>query len=303
MRTLLIALLLLSSVPATVRADNPSREAAKHFQRGVDLYADGDFRGALVEFKKAYGLWPRANVLYDIGQTEYQLLDYASALKTMERYLAETGANAPHRQEVEASVEVLRGRVGRVILTSDPACDVSVDDQPAGTTPLDVAILVSVGQRKIAVNCAGPRSASKRIDVAAGETLRLELRPPPAPIAAMRAAMNGPIHDAKPAQPGKSFITGWIVSGVLVAGTIAMGTATLVEQSRLASLRNTFPVAKADIDRQATMTTGLAITSDILGAASIAAVGVSTYLTIKYERSKHLKVGLTASGVHVGGTF
>src|SRR5438874_7689952 len=143
MRTFLAALLILSMTTLARAADNPSREAAKHFQRGVDLYNDGDFRGALVEFKKAYGLWPRANVLYDIGQTEYQLLDYASALRTMERYLAETGANAPHRAEVEASVEVLRGRVGRVILTTDPACDITIDDQPVGTSPIDTPILVS----------------------------------------------------------------------------------------------------------------------------------------------------------------
>src|SRR4051794_36928765 len=301
--TLVVALSLAVAGSAHAVSDTVTRDAAKHFQRGVDLYNDGDFRGALVEFKKAYSVWPRANVLYDIGQTEYQLLDYASALRTMERYLAETGANAPHRQEVESSVEVLRGRVGRVILTSDPGCDVTIDDQPAGTTPLDGPVLVSVGPRKVAVTCAGPRAASKRVEISAGETLRVELRPPAAPIAAVRAAMNQPAHDDKPANPAKSFITGWIVSGVLVAGTIAMGTTTLVEQSKLAGLRNSFPANKNDIDHQATLTTGLAITSDILGAASIAAVGVSTYLPIKYERTKHIKVGLTARGVQVGGTF
>src|SRR5256885_16070504 len=118
---LVLALSLAVAGTASAAAGDNSRDAAKHFQRGVDLYNDGDFRGALVEFKKAYGLWPRANVLYDVGQTEYQLLDYASALRTMERYLAETGSNAPHRAEVEASLEVLRGRVGRVLLTTDPA--------------------------------------------------------------------------------------------------------------------------------------------------------------------------------------
>jgi hypothetical protein len=300
--TLVLVLSLVAAAPPAAAGDN-SREAAKHFQRGVDLYNDGDFRGALVEFKKAYTVWPRANVLYDIGQTEYQLLDYASALKTMERYLAETGANAPHRQEVESSVEVLRGRVGRIILTSDPACDVTVDDQPAGTTPLDGPILVSVGPRKLSITCAGPRNASKRVEVSAGETLRVELRAPNTPIAAVRAAMNGPAHDNKPQNLAKSFATGWIVSGVLVAGTIAMGSAALVEQNKLSSMRNTFPANKNDLDRQSTLTTGLAITADILGAASIAAVGVSTYLTIKYERTKHVKVGLTARGVSVGGTF
>src|SRR5947209_19599304 len=129
--------LAFAGTPAHAAGDNASREAGKHFQRGVDLYNDGDFRGALVEFRKAYTVWPRANVLYDIGQTEYQLLDYASALKTMERYLAETGPNAAHRSEVESTVEILRGRVGRIALTIDaPDCDVSVDDQDEGTTPV-----------------------------------------------------------------------------------------------------------------------------------------------------------------------
>src|SRR3954464_91421 len=137
MRTLLALALCLFVLGAATRAlaDNPSREAGAHFQRGVELYNDGDFRGALVEFKRAYQIWPRANVLYDIGQTEYQLLDYASSLRTMERYLAETGPNAVHRQEVENTVEVLRGRVGRIALTTDAGdpCDVTIDDQAAGT--------------------------------------------------------------------------------------------------------------------------------------------------------------------------
>ena len=308
MRHLLATLVLALSFAATAAparaADNASREAARHFQRGVDLYNDGDFRGALVEFKKAYSVWPRANVLYDIGQTEYQLLDYASALRTMERYLAETGPNAAHRADVESTVDVLRGRVGRLVVNTDGgACDVTIDDQPAGTTPLDGPLLVSVGQRRVAVSCTAGRATSKRVEVAAGETVHVELKVPPAPIAAVRAAMNGPAGDGTAGKPGKSFITGWIVSGVLVAGTIALGTATLVEQSQLSSLRNSFPVVKSDLDRQGALTTGLAITSDVLGALSVAAVGVSTYLTIKYERTQHVKIGVTARGIQVGGTF
>src|SRR5207253_1725396 len=110
---------------------------------GVELYNEGDFRGALVEFKRAYTLLPRANVLYDIGQTEYQLQEYAPALRTLERFLAETGPNAAHRAEVEETVDVLRGRVGRIALTADHGeCEVTVDDQPAGTTPLAQPVLV-----------------------------------------------------------------------------------------------------------------------------------------------------------------
>ena len=90
---------------------------------------------------------------------------------------------------------------------------------------------------------------------------------------------------------------------MLVAATVAVGTTTLVENSRLATMRNTFPANKPDLYYQASLTTGLAITSDVLGVAALAAAGVSTYLTIKYERGKHVNVGLTARGVQVGGTF
>jgi PEGA domain-containing protein len=298
-----LAVLILLCLPLTAAHADNARDAAKHFQRGVDLYSDGDFRGALVEFKKAYDTWPRANVLYDIGQTQFQLLDYAGALRTMERYLAETGSSAPHRTEVETTVETLRGRVGHLMVSAEPGCEITVDDSPAGNTPLDAPILVSVGPRRVNVLCSGGRSVQKRVDVAAGETQRLDLQVPAAPIAAVRMAMSSPVREKKPSQPGKGYITAWVVTGVLVAGTVAVGSTTLVEQGKLASMRNTFPVSKEAIDRTAGIVTGLAITSDVLGAAAIVAAGVSTYLTIKYERSKHVKVGLSARGVQVGGVF
>src|SRR5207302_4625005 len=121
----LTAIALFAATPARGEPDASARDASRHFQRGVDLYTDGDFRGALVEFKKAYSLLPRANVLYDIGETEYQLQDYAGALATLERFLAETGPGAPHRSEVEETVGVLQTRVGRIAVTTDGAgCDV-----------------------------------------------------------------------------------------------------------------------------------------------------------------------------------
>jgi hypothetical protein len=303
----LAALITVAAAPTPAQADNNNnaREAAKHFQRGVDLYNDGDFRGALVEFKTAYSTWPRANVLYDIGQTEYQLLDYASALKTMERYLAETGASAPHRQDVEAAVEVLRGRVGRVAVTSEAGCEVTVDDQSAGTTPLDAPVLVSVGQRRLAVNCAGQRTASKRVEVAAGQTVALELRPAGAPPPPPGVRNLTATVEKKPLPPSKSYVTAWIATGVLVGGVVALGTTTLVEQSKLNAMRGSYPVAASDLNHQQSLTTGLAIASDVIGVGALVSAGVATYLTIKHAKSerggKRFTVGAAGNGV--GGTF
>jgi tetratricopeptide (TPR) repeat protein len=109
-----------------------------HFDRGVTLYGETDYPGALVEFKRAYALSPNSAVLYNIGEAQYQIQDYASALVTFTRYLVEVPPGGPHRGEVENNVEVLRTRVGHLtIVTVAPGADVSVDDRPAGKTPFD----------------------------------------------------------------------------------------------------------------------------------------------------------------------
>jgi hypothetical protein len=289
------------------KSDNPAREAGRHFQQGVELYNEGDFRGALVEFKKAYGIWPRANVLYDIGQTEYQLLDYASALRTMERYLAETGPTAAHRSEVENTVEILRGRVGKVTVTADANdCDVSVDDQPAGTTPLPQPLTVSVGARKLAIVCSGRPAQSRRVEVAAGETVRIEFKlPAPAP-AALHLATNATPPIDHHALTRKAMITTWAITGVLALGTVGLGTATLIEQGRLETLKQTFPVTRDVLSNQSSLVSGLSIASDALGVVALAAGGVAAYYTIKYDREKREKrinLSWTGGGVLVNGTF
>jgi len=310
MRTIAIAITLVTVVGTTslghAQSDAGRREASAHFQRGVELYNDGDYRGALVEFKKAYAIWPRANVLYDVGQTEFQLNDYAAALKTMERYLAETGPNAAHRSEVEATVETLRGRVGRIaLMTSVPDCEVAVDEQPAGTTPLQQRILVSVGARRLTMTCPGRAATTRTIEVAAGELVRLDPKlAPPAPASlTLRAPAPTPTVDAPRLTSKGSVAAAWTVSAVLAAATIGVGAATLVEQSRLSQLKSTFPTTREQLDAQSNLTLGLAIASDALAVASLVAIGVSTYVTVKYHRERKLRLGLAGTGVAVASSF
>jgi tetratricopeptide (TPR) repeat protein len=302
----IVVVIALSSM-ARAQSDAGRREASAHFQRGVELYNDGDYRGALVEFKKAYAIWPRANVLYDVGQTEFQLNDYAAALKTMERYLAETGPNAAHRAEVEATVETLRNRVGRIaLLTSVPDCEVSIDEQPVGTTPIAQPILVSVGPRRLTISCPGRGTTTRQLEIAAGELVRVDpkLGPPaPASLSVRAPAPTTPTVDAPRLTTRGSVALGWTFSAVLAAATIGVGAATLVEQSRLAQMKATFPTTKEQLDAQSSLTLGLAIASDALAVASLVAIGVSTYVTVKYHRERKVRVGLSGTGVSVASTF
>jgi hypothetical protein len=91
---------------------------------------------------------------------------------------------------------------------------------------------------------------------------------------------------------------------VLAAATIGVGVYTLVEQSQLGTLKRQFPVTKDSLDRQAGLTSSLSIATDALGAAALAMAGISTYLTVKYEREhKALRLGFSGTQVTVGATF
>lgn len=302
----LVLVAMLLAAPAAQADDSVSQDASRHFQRGVDLYSEGDFRAALVEFKKAYTLLPRATVLYDIGQTEYQLKEYAHALRTLERFLFETGAGAPHRAEVEETVEVLRGRVGHIALTGDPeaiaGCGIAVDDQPAGTAPLADSILVSIGRRTVALTCAGRPRVAREVDVAAGETVGIALTPPPVD-ATPPVSTDTPVQ--RPSGRRRAVIS-WIVTGTLAAAAAGFYTSALLSSGSLGDLKRSYPVTAQRLDQRAHLTSTLALTGDILAAATAVAAGVSTYFSVTRSRDERApRVGLawTGTGLALSGKF
>jgi tetratricopeptide (TPR) repeat protein len=313
MRAALVLILSLAAVTARAEPEGAGREASRHFQRGVDLYNEGDLRGALVEFKKANTMLPRASVLYNIGQTEYQLQEYAQALRTLERFLAETGPSAAHRGEVEETVEVLRGRVGKIALTADRAeCEVTVDDQPAGTTPLPQPVVVSIGRRRIALTCGGRPLAAREVDVAAGELLRIDLRAGPAPASAAApsaapAAVTLSREAVPPPPPSRitrsTANTAWIVTAGLAAATVGVYVSAIVEARQLDSLRHTYPITTEQLEDKRRLTSRLALAGDVLAATTVVAAGVSAFLgwNVREERGAHLAVG--PGGLSVSGRF
>src|SRR5207249_11427960 len=59
-------------------------------RRSSDL-SEGDYSAALIEYKRAYDASPHWQVLFDIGQSYFQLRDYANALLTLQRFVSEGG--------------------------------------------------------------------------------------------------------------------------------------------------------------------------------------------------------------------
>jgi hypothetical protein len=270
----------------TARADDASnRQASKHFQRGVALYGEADYRAALVEFKRAYAVLPNPAVLYNVGETQYQLQDYAGALTTFEHFLAETSSGGDgHRTEVEGDLEILRARVGHLSLTTIPSgAEVTIDDQPVGKTPLDRSVLVSIGHRKVVASLAGRPAITRYVDVAADDTLAVTLQlpepPEPAPPPAPRVESSRLVESTTPSHGGSTLRwLGWTATGALAAGAVTSGILGLHESHTLEAARATFPVSSQTLNRDAQLTTTYSIVADSLAAAAVV-VGSVTLLS------------------------
>jgi hypothetical protein len=314
-----VAVLATAIALPDARADDngSTRDAGKHFQRGVALYGEADYRAALVEFKRAYAISPNAAVLYNIGETQYQLQDYASALTTFERYLAESGQGDGHRGEVENDVEILRARVGHVgVVTIPPGADVTVDDQAVGRTPLDKPLLVSIGRRKITASMQGRPAVTRYVDVATDDNVAVTLQLSDASGGAAATAK----HDtdatsaAHPTTADGSHtlqIIGWITTGALAIGAIGTGVAAAHQSSVLQTDRNTYPQTAATLEQDAHLVTTYSIIADSLAAGAVLVGGITLVSMLggsstsapKRGSTGEVQVVLGPSSAGIAGSF
>lgn len=299
----LASFMLLTGLASVARADpspnSLAQEAGVHFQRGVALFNEADYRAALVEFQRAYKIAPKTAVLYNIGQTYYQLQNYAAALGMLQRYLTESPANAPHRDEVQQTIEILRARVGKLAITTNLAgCDITVDDEIVGKTPLAEPVLVSVGRRKVVITHDGRGDEVRQVDVAAGDTVKLSV---------MFADLNvrAPTTRATAdTERGADWVTrGWIATGVLGAGWITTGILAYAASRDLAAARRKFPASASDLDSTASRVTKLSVVADVLGVATVITGGITLKLTLSQSRTHEAHVAVAPNGIQIAGSF
>ena len=200
-------------------AKDAKEEAITRFKRGLALYQEGELRPALAEFRKAYALAPMYRVHFNIGQVCAELKDHACALTSFRSFLKEGGDAVPplRRSQVEADLVELARRVGAVrIDVAEPGAEVTIDDVPAGVSPLGDPVLVSAGRRKITAHKPGSAAVTRVIEVAGAETITVRI--PLAPAAPPAASATAP-----PARWSTLSTVGVGVAGALAAGAVITG--------------------------------------------------------------------------------
>jgi tetratricopeptide (TPR) repeat protein len=261
-------------------------EAERHFQEGVALYLEADYRGALVEFTRAYTLAPNGVVLFNIGETEYQLRDYAGALDAFQRYLFEAPADDKNRPIAERNIKDLRTRVGQLrVVTVPPGATVSINDRVVGESPLQKPIVVGAGRLTVRAALPGRPAIEHPVDVAGEDDVLLTMEVPRSHALPAGSALagDGMVVDTSThpsVSPSTLRLAGWVTTGILAGGALAFGLLARSESNDLQQVRHQFPTTADALDHLASRTRAFSIIADSLAAAALVVGGITLYSTV-----------------------
>lgn len=250
--------------------------AGEHFERGVKFSDDLDYVAAMVEFKKAYALDPRYPVLYNIGQTANELKDYANALGSYERYIAEGGTeiDAERRAKVEGLIKELKAKVATIKLEINiVGAAIAVDDVAVGVSPLLDPVRMNAGRRKISITKGGYEPLNRVVEVAGTEekTMSFEL-------VSLTGSGGGGGGGPTPTPEVEHTPWPWVGLSATVAfgiGTGVMGGLALSKHGELEDALAVAPTTKETIDDVRDDAKTFALVTDVLLGVTIASAALT----------------------------
>jgi hypothetical protein len=166
-----LAALSRSAAAAPPKPDAPPpaavAEAKKNFEVGLKLYKEGLVKEALAAFVAADKVVARASIERNIGQCQRDLKDFAAAYGTYAALLDKFGPTLKPAEsaDVKRAIDELGLLTGTVeVKTAEADADVSIDDKPAGKTPLAKPVRVNIGTHTVAVKKTGFEPFTKQVD-------------------------------------------------------------------------------------------------------------------------------------------
>jgi tetratricopeptide (TPR) repeat protein len=293
------------SAAAPVAAEDVTLQAREHFGQGTKLYKDGDFDAALVQFERAYELKPNYKVLYNIGQTYFQLREYVEARDSMTRYVKDGGdqIDAERLAAVNKDLADLERRLAKVTLTVNvTGATVLVDGKKVGVTPLSEPIVVSEGQRAISVEAPNRGVLQRQIRVVGGDQQALTLTFEDAPRTVIVKTVP---QDVKP-RLGAGFWASAIGAVALGAGAGVTGYFAFQAQDDNRRQKKEFGVTPSQLDDSNKRAKTLALTTDILSGAALVCAGVATVILVtspSHPRSASLGLNVGLGSAALSGQF
>ncbi len=266
--------------------DGKVAEARQRFDRGLQLYRDGDYELALIEFSRAYEIVPDFRVLYNIAQVSMTLGRYAQARRSLEQYLkdgAET-MDPARREAVERDLAMLSERTATLFISSNvKGADVVVDEDVIGRTPMASPILLDAGLHTVTLRKPGYLPASERITLAGRDAAErsIELRPVPVN-ERERIVVERQVDTSTEKEPTVPSLVwaGWIATGALATSAAVTGVLGVSAAGELEDLQNDPDAQRRELNDAQKRADSLFLTADLLTAAALLTGGASLYFTL-----------------------
>ena len=282
--------------PAAAPTEAAGEDASVRFRRGLQLFEEGDYTLALVEFERAYQLAPNYKALYNIALVNVQLGRYADAMRTFEQYVHDGGDAVPadRKAQVANTINELKLRTATVeISVNAPGAEITLDNKPIEATRLQAPLLIDAGEHTLRATANGFQPAFRTVTLAGADhvSVRLDLIPVP----------HGPeSHEER----GRTvFWPGFVGTGVLAVGAIVSGAVMLDARSRLLNLQNTAGSTQSQRTSAANEQNMAALIADICTGAAIVAGGVSIGLSLRVDHSPKTSGLLVPSQLVFTGSF
>lgn len=283
----------LGAESASKPANEVNLEIARSaFQRGVELFHEGNFEAALAEFQKANQNGPSYRILYNIAQSYFELHDYVAALKYYKQYLTNGAADVPaaRKTQVEETITKLENRIATIdISVSVDGAQVSIDDVPVGISPLAGPVPVNPGPRRVTAAKAGLPTASRSLTVAGADRAAVSLdlhasSRKALPLDFATPSTSASTSNSKSTHSRVPLITGLAVTGACAVTTGVFGFLTLGAKKDLDRDLDTFGVSSTNrVSNDRSRVRNYALVTDIAAAATLVSAGVTLYMVLVHS--------------------
>lgn len=259
----------------------PTAAAFELYKRGLALYDAGDPEAALASFERAYAISSNHQLLFNIGQIHYAQRRFARARAALERYLDEGSSRVPRQRR-----EAVQRQLAELEKLAPPTP--ALEPQPDPASAALAARGITVAPTVSSASATAPRRANFGTDNSPATA-----RPGAEPSSA--EPFDAEPFDAEPSgakpssiEPSSRFPTStliWTTAGALGALALAGAIATRATSNRYDELRKTSADAGARqhrerLDRQRDRVETLALTTDVLTIAALAAAGAGVFITL-----------------------
>jgi hypothetical protein len=222
----LVCIFVVAGV-AGAEDDAPEKAQARVLlSQGNALFERGDLKGALVDFRAAYSLYPSPKLLVNCAAAERELGDLAAAANDLRHYLDDATDDDPFLTDrARGDLKALERKLGRVGVSSwPPRTAVDIDGKP-GRDPT----YVKPGAHHVRLRAPSGESLERDVELGVGELVELPmvarvLQPPP----------GSSSHRVVDKPKSKAWVAAVVVTAVIVAGAavglgVAFGTQSAPE--------------------------------------------------------------------------